>query len=120
MISRHACSLLVLFALMVAGLFVACGDEATSTTAPSVASGDAQVTGLASARSQGDGDDDSDDPSDDDSSTTAVAMTAVTTTAAEPPVMMATAIVFGDSTSVSKTVQPSPAAWWRYKSKTPW
>ena len=56
------------FALMVAGLFVACGDDATSTTAPSVASVDAQVTGLASARSQGDGDDDSDDPSDDDSS----------------------------------------------------
>ena len=43
----------------------ACGDDATSTTAPSFASADAAVTGLASARSHGGGDDDSDDASDD-------------------------------------------------------
>ena len=67
---------MLVFALMATGLFVACGDDATSTTAPSVASGDAPVTGLSlaleSARSHGHGDDHSDDPSndtnDDDSS----------------------------------------------------
>ena len=56
---------LLAFALMIAGSFVACGDDATSTTAPSVASADAAVTGLASTRSHGGGDDDSDDASDD-------------------------------------------------------
>ena len=56
---------LLAFTLMIAGLFVACGDDATTTTAPSVASADAAVTGVASARSHGGGDDDSDDASDD-------------------------------------------------------